>query len=93
MIILNNVPFVPVFLLTMQRKFSREVSDPKNDTYKQFRDCIAKIFGDVEAINWEQILTEDSQYMTEQPVPSAGAHCEIADDEEYGDDIEQSRYG
>lgn len=86
-------------ILSLQRKFARESVNPKNDTYKQFREWITQQYpltmGSPSDEEWEH---EDSQYDYISQSPSVSLNYEITDDmsgntdEAYAEsDVVQSR--
>jgi hypothetical protein len=54
-----------VLCLYIQRKFAREVQEPKNDTFKKFHDWLDEMFvaGVPNEKEWLQIMEEDDAYI------------------------------
>lgn len=57
---------------TFQRKFARESSDPKNDTYKKFRLWLDDSYtmGTPSNEQWEEIMKDDKEYTYFRPPSS-----------------------
>ena len=62
MIIMNYALF--------QRKFARESQEPKNDTFKKFREWLDQTFvtGIPSEEEWQRIMEDDDAYNYAQPV-------------------------